>query len=220
MSQRLLRAAFFVALLAGVFAVPAPAGAADTPFSQRYAQTMRGNIDAVGNQLLTCPDAAAGCANARARTGAVGTMNNNYNMSYVDVDSDGSTVNSSTATLALPAGATVAWAGLYWSADTSIGTGGSSAAPNAANRGTVKFKVGSGAYQNVIAAPADVLSSTSRATRYRAFANVTSLLPAAGNAHLHGRRRADRPRRRPLRRLGARRRLPGRHAGRQARQRL
>ncbi len=175
MSRLVLRAAFLATLLAGLLGLAAPAGAADTPFSQRYASTMRGSINAVGNQLLTCPAAAAGCTNARARTGATGTMNNNYNMEYVDVDGDGTTVNSSTATLSLPAGATVTWAGLYWGADTSAGAGGS-AAPNAANRGTVKFKVGAGAYQNVTAAAADVLTSTGVATRYRAFANVTSLV--------------------------------------------
>ena len=138
MSPRTFIPAFlgFVCLLLGA---ATPAHAADTPFSQRYAQTMRGNIEATGNQLLTCPAATAGCTNARARTGSLTTMNNNYNMGYVDVDSDVATVNSSSATLTLPAGATVAWAGLYWGADTSAGTGGS-AAPNAANRGTVKLQ--------------------------------------------------------------------------------
>ena len=101
-------------------------------------------------------------------------------MEYVDVDGDASTLNSSTATLSLPAGAVVTWAGLYWGADTALGTGGS-AAPDAANRGSVRFKVGAGTYQTVSAVPADVLSSTGKATRYRAFANVTGLLPAAGN---------------------------------------
>ena len=57
---------------------------------------MRGSIEAIGNQLLTCPTAAAGCTNARTGTGASTTMNNNYNMGYVDVDGDGTTVNSST----------------------------------------------------------------------------------------------------------------------------
>ena len=46
----------------------------------------------------------------------------------------------------------------------------------------MRFKVGAGGYQTVTAAPADVLTSTGKATRYRAFANVTGLLPAAGNA--------------------------------------
>ena len=45
----------------------------------------------------------------------------------------------------------------------------------------MRFKVGAGTYQTVSAVPADVLTSTGKATRYRAFANVTALLPAAGN---------------------------------------
>ena len=181
MPRHLLRSVFLLALFAGTLGVAAPALAADQPFSVRFAQTVRGSINAVGNQLPTCPAAAAGCTDARNRVGTTGTLNNNYNMGYVDVDSDAATVNSSTSTLSLPAGATVVWAGLYWGADTAAGTGGS-AAPDAANRGTVRFKVDSGGYQTVTAAPADVLTSTGRDTRYRAFANVTSLLPAAGNA--------------------------------------
>ena len=181
MPRHLLRAVFLVALFAGTLGVAAPALAVDTPFTVRYAQTLRGSINAVGNQLLTCPAAAADCTNARNRVGTATTLNNNYNMGYVDVDGDASTLNSSTATLSLPAGATVTWAGLYWAADTAAGTGGS-AAPNAANLGTVRFKVGSGGYQTVSAAPADILTSTGKATRYRAFANVTPLLSAAGNA--------------------------------------
>jgi hypothetical protein len=112
-SRPVLRAAFLATLLAGLFGLAAPAGAADTPFSQRFAQTMRGSIEAVGNQLLTCPAATPGCLNARIRVGPAGSMNNNYNMGYVDVDTDGATFNSSSATLTLPAGATVTWAGLY-----------------------------------------------------------------------------------------------------------
>ena len=215
----LRRALFLLALLAGTLGVAAPALAVDTPFSVRYAQTLRGSINAVGNQLLTCPAAATGCTDARNRVGTSTTLNNNYNMGYVDVDGDASTLNSSTATLSLPAGATVTWAGLYWGADTAAGTGGS-AAPDAANRGTVRFKVGAGGYQTVSAAPADVLTSTGKATRYRAFANVTALLPAAGNATYTVAQRPDRPRRRPLRGLVARRRLPGRGAGRPPGQRL
>jgi hypothetical protein len=64
-------------LLAGLLGMAAPAGAADTPFSVRYAQTMRGSIEAVGNQLLTCPAAAAGCTDARNRVGPANSINNN-----------------------------------------------------------------------------------------------------------------------------------------------
>ena len=130
-------------------------------------------------------------------------MNNNYNMEYVDVDGDATTVNSSTATLSLPAGADGhVGRPLLGRRHVRLGTGGS-AAPNAANRGTVRFKVGAGAYQTVTAAPADVLTSTGKATRYRAFANVTALAAGRRQRHLHGGRRPDRPRRRPLRGLVA-----------------
>ena len=57
MPRLLPRAVLLVALLAGALGLAAPAMAADTPFSVRYAQTLRGSINAVGNQLLTCPAA-------------------------------------------------------------------------------------------------------------------------------------------------------------------
>jgi hypothetical protein len=168
---RLLGAILAFALLA------APAAhATDAPFTSRFAQTARGDIAAVGNTLLTCP-ASAACTTAQGGGGA--TLNNNsWNMTPVNVA--GGTINSSSATVTLPAGATVLWAGLYWSADTSAGANGA-AAPNAAAKGTVGFKVpGAGSHQSISANAADVLTSTSQATRYRAFRDVTALVAAAG----------------------------------------
>ena len=52
-----------------------------------------------------------------------------------------------------------------------LSTGGS-AAPAAANRGSVRFKVSAGTYQIVSAVAADELTFTGKDTRYRAFANV------------------------------------------------
>ncbi len=179
MPRSLSRAVFLVALLAGALGLAAPAIAVDTPFSTRYAQTLRGDIRAVGNTLLTCPTAAANCATARNRTGT-SLNNNDFNMADVDVDSDATTFNSSTATVALPAGATVTWAGFYWSADTAAASGGA-AAPTPAQRDSVQFAVGAGAYQTVTAASADLLTSSAQPTRFRGFRDVTSLLPAAGN---------------------------------------
>ena len=137
---------------------------------------MRGSIEAVGNQLLTCPTRPRLHQRAKPH-GHHGDDEQQLQHGLRRHRRRRSTVNSSTATLTLPAGATVTWAGLYWGADTSAGTGGS-AAPNAANRGTVRFKAGAGAYQTVTANAADVLTSTGAATRYRAFANVTSRVPA------------------------------------------
>ena len=148
------------------------AHAADAPFTPRFAQTARGDVAAVGNTLLTCPTATPGCTNAQDGIG--GTLNNNnWNMTPVNVA--GGTVNSSSATVTLPAGATVLWAGLYWGADTSAGTNGA-VAPNAAAKGTVKFRVPGGSYQAISAAAGDVLTSSLQATRYRAFSDVTALV--------------------------------------------
>jgi hypothetical protein len=170
-SARLLGATLALALVA------APARAADTPFAPRFAQTARGDITAVGNTVLTCPTATAGCPNAQGGIGAT-LNNNNWNMTPVNVA--GGTVNSSSATVTLPAGATVLWAGLYWGADTSAGTNGA-VAPTAAAKGTVKLKVPGGSYQSISAAAADVLTSSLQATRYRAFRDVTALVTAGGS---------------------------------------
>ena len=155
----------------------APAYAVDTPFTPRFAQTVKGDIATVGNTLMTCPTAAAGCTTAQGGTG----NNNSYVMGYVDVDADATTFDSSSATVALPGGSTVLWAGLYWAGDTTAGAGGGVAAPTPTSRGTARLKAGAGAYQTITAAPADILSSTSQANRYRAFSDVTAAVAAAGS---------------------------------------
>ena len=82
------------------------------------------------NTLMVCPAAAAGCTAAR-RTPPIASgsnnaiNNNNYNMVYVNTApgavAGSASFDSSSATLALPATATVLFAGLYWGADTSAG---------------------------------------------------------------------------------------------------
>ena len=169
-TARLLGATLALALMA------APAHAADAPFTARFAQTAHGDIAAVGNTVLTCPTATAGCTDAQSAIG--GTLNNNnWNMTPVNVA--GGAVNSSSATVALPAGATVLWAGLYWGADTSAGTNGA-VAPSAAAKGTVKLQVPGGSYQSISATAGDVLTSSLQATRYRAFRDVTALVTTGG----------------------------------------
>src|SRR5215475_11761767 len=91
--------------------VPASAHA-DRAFGVRYSTNDLGAVTFAANTLMTCPDAATGCAAARAgtATGALGN-NNNYAMTYVDVDGAPTTFDSSSATLSLPAGAFVLFAG-------------------------------------------------------------------------------------------------------------
>jgi curli biogenesis system outer membrane secretion channel CsgG len=78
------RLSILVALLAALL-VAAPAHAADAPFSLRYAETLGGNLSAVGNTLMSCPTGASNCAAARSGSAY---SNNDFTMGYVDVDGD------------------------------------------------------------------------------------------------------------------------------------
>jgi hypothetical protein len=161
----------------------APAQAADVAFAPRFATTVHGDIRAAGNTLMSCPDADVTCAAARSGSTA---NNNSFTMGYVDIDGDATTFDSSSATLAPPAGSTVVWAGLYWAADSTD-----------VNRGTVSFKAPGGSYQQISTASGDVLTSTVWPTRYRAFRDVTALVAAGGDgsytvANVHADTGADR----------------------------
>lgn len=148
-------------------------------FTFRFSKNDTGDIQIVGNTLLTCPTATTACTNARAGSGT-NVNNNNYNMVRVDVDGDSTTFNSSSATFNLPAGATVLWAGLYWGGDTTAGTNGV-AAPAATQRNTVKFKTpATVGYTNITSAqPVDI--DTSSGSDYQGLAVVTSLVQAGGS---------------------------------------
>src|SRR5262249_10828039 len=110
MSTRISRAARLLCATLALALIAAPAHAADAPFTQRFATTAHSDVAAISNTLMTCPIAAANCAAAR---GGAAFDDNNFAMEYVDIDSDGGTFDSSSATVALPAGSTVVWAGLY-----------------------------------------------------------------------------------------------------------
>jgi len=149
---------------------------AERNFDPRFSQNVQGDITIAANTIMTCPETDSRCPAARAGTGSA-LNNNQFRMVYVDQDGDPATFNSSTAELVLPDGATVLFAGLYYGAKTSAGTGGSQA-PNTAARGTVKFKVPGGtAYQTLTAAVDD---STEVARAYGAFVDVTSIVQSAG----------------------------------------
>lgn len=157
-----------------------PAAAADRAFALRFSVNDTGDIDMVGNTVMTCRTTDTGCP--AARTAAASTVtnnainNNNFAMVYVDTDSDDSTFNSSDSTLALPSGATVLFAGLYWGGEVVAGSGGAPA-PSAAARNTVKLKTpGAAAYSTITASTVD-----DGAIIYQGFADVTSRVAGAGN---------------------------------------
>ena len=165
----LRRAAFrTIAMLGLGLALLAPhfAHASSTirTFAVRKTITQRGDVLLVGNTLLTCPTAASGCTTAQNGTG----NNNDFAMTWVDIDGDASTFNSSRATLTLPVGATVSYAALYWGGD-------SAGAPTPASRNVVRFATPVAGYANVTSSNLDVSG-----TRYAAFADVTTQVQAGG----------------------------------------
>ena len=172
-----MRGAWFlvVCLASAVLLMPGVARA-DRPFAIRYTTNDLGSITFAANTLMTCPDSAPTCASARlgAQGGSLGN-NNGYAMTYVDVDADPTTFNSSTATLNLPADSFVLFAGLYWAGDTSAGARGA-AAPTPSARNTVRMKVpGATTYSTVTAATLD-----SNGTRFSGFVDVTDTVRQAG----------------------------------------
>jgi hypothetical protein len=127
---------------------------------------------------LTCLDTDTVCAAARAGTESGAANNNNSRaMRYVDVDGDPRTFDSSAATLALPPGGRVAFAGLYYGGRSLAGTGGQ-AAPNAAQRGQVLFRPpGLDDYLTLQADTVDnVVDPTGLEREYQGFVDVTDIV--------------------------------------------
>ena len=152
-----------LALAALALAAPAQAQVVRS-FTPRFSISTTGDITLLGNTLMSCS------GNGQCAKGQGGTGNsiddNDFNMVYVDVDADATTFCSSTSDLALPAGATVLWAGLYWGGDS-----------NNAARNQCKFGTPAAGYATQTATQTDV----STTTRYSCFKDVTTLVQAAGN---------------------------------------
>ena len=166
------------------------ANAAERPFAPRFSTNVNGQITAAANTLMQCPtdtvDAGLNTQCNQARAGTNARNNNSLDMRMLDVDSDPSTFNSSSADLVLPSGYEVLFAGLYWTADTSRGdvikgtngfVGVPTAAPNAAAIGQVLFTV-PGASTSTAVTASTIDQATTK--EYGAFADVTSLVRAAG----------------------------------------
>lgn len=202
------RVAGLILLAAGLIgAAPASAAVSPTsivrPFTVRYAINTNGDIATAANTLLTCPAGAletqTGVACGDVQAGGVGD-DNYFDMGYVNVDSDASTFDASSANLSVPAGATVLFAGLYWGAAFDQGeTLPMQCDPSQPRTGHAAFNVpaattallqgpGSGGYVPISASVFDTYTEDlncaapgpDERTRYQAFADVTSLVQHAG----------------------------------------
>jgi uncharacterized repeat protein (TIGR01451 family) len=147
-----------------------------TSFSARYQGNEQGNILLIGNTLM-CAGSGSSCnASQMNSTDA----NNAQNMIFINADSaapawPAGKNGSSAATLQLPSGAQVLFAGLYW---------GARAASNNNTRNTISIKPpGSSSYQSITGSLLGTITSQgSNSDRpYSAFANLTSLVQASGN---------------------------------------
>ncbi|MEM1093845.1 MAG: T9SS type A sorting domain-containing protein [Bacteroidota bacterium] len=139
-------------------------------FTPRFSTNANGNITFVANALTTC---SGGGSCTAAQNGAV-RQNNSFNGINIDIDGVGSTFNSSSSQLNLPASANVLWAGLYWSAGVDGLTG-----TQIADRYDVLFDTPATpgfSYQTLAATQQD-----DDGYSYMGFAEVTSLVQAAGN---------------------------------------
>jgi hypothetical protein len=142
-------------------------GVQESGLSARFAATGSLTVTEVGNALLSCPATASGCLDARDRKGSR-TDDDDWAMARYDADDDPRTGASSAVTLDLPKGASIRWAGLYWSGGRVDG-----ATP------TIKLRAPGGSYQTFTSQQTD-FGSEPTFTAYQAYADVTSLVQSAG----------------------------------------
>lgn len=117
---------------AGALAVapvpPSSQEAGRLPFAQRYQALQHGGIVRAANVSITCrtpranhqflPSTAHSCP--AAREGGSG-VNDGFDMTYVDIDKDPNTYNSSRAEVRVPEGSRVSHARLYWGGNLRVG---------------------------------------------------------------------------------------------------
>ena len=113
------------------------------PYEERESVNVQGNFRMRGNTNIEC---ISDCP------GSPDTNNPPAVMGYADIDSDGSTVNSSSSTMTLPAGATVEYAGLYWGGLYESSRSGITNPPGTLDMDEVKLRTPAGAGYTTITA--------------------------------------------------------------------
>lgn len=138
------------------------------PFTIRYQVNQKGGLVMMANTSVGC-----NCtANNEVPPGGTGD-NNNYTMSFVDVDNNASTYMSSSDQLNLPSCSEVTWAGLYWTGQLNTTP---SSTPNFSSRNQVKLSIDGGTYLNLTAD--ELFDNTVGKTAYFCFKDITSLVQA------------------------------------------
>ncbi|WP_371407591.1 hypothetical protein OHA10_19095 [Kribbella sp. NBC_00662] len=151
-------------------------------FGKVFGAQTNGAIRITGNSLLTCDRTSAACRAALAG-GSSNANNNDWTMELLDTDSDPSTQSSSGATVDLPSGAQVLYAGLFWGAARGAGKGGTASTEDGT---TMRLRLpGESAYRKVTATKTDLLNTGSK-NDYSSYLDVTDLVRAGGNGEYWG----------------------------------
>ena len=162
----MLRVLILTTVLIALLASAGSAIAGELPFKAVFSQDVNGSIVIAANGAVQCDAVNTQCALALFREGKK-LNNNDWNMQYIDVDAEPSSFSSSASDLAVPTGAHVLWAGLYW--------GGYSAS---AARERVGFREGNGTYESVNSTQLGTYGASGQA--YGAFADVTKYVREHG----------------------------------------
>ncbi len=169
---------FLLTIAAFLWVASDSSNASAREFEKRFDGTIKGGSFSISNVLITCDTDDTRCDGAKNFTNAF-YKNDPFEMVNVDVDSDASTFNSSTADLALPSDATILHAELYWSGVyTDSGAPHKFTAPlDASKKNEVLFKVPDGNYVTVVG---DVDEDAEGLGFYQGHADVTSLINGSG----------------------------------------
>ncbi|MFG2137197.1 hypothetical protein [Streptomyces sp. NPDC048650] len=155
---------------------PSLGESARIPFAERFHATQHGGIIRAANSSLTC---GASTTRAGAPCTAVqqgdGGANGRYRMTYIDIDADARTGNSSRARLELPPGSRVSYARLYWGGNLRAGE-----RRPAADGHRVLLAAPKGRYREVRADTLTGHRTTARTDGFQASADVTAQARAGG----------------------------------------
>ncbi|MCT7356210.1 DUF3344 domain-containing protein [Streptomyces sp. 15-116A] len=178
LGQLLRRATVGGLALAAVWAscgspAAAPAPEADSiAFDPRHRAVQHGGIVRAANSSITCRARQSPCSDVR--DGEAG-VNGDFDMYYIDVDSDPNTYNSSRAEVRLPSGSRVTYARLYWGGNLRVGE-----QKPAADNGRVLIAEPGGDYKEVLADTVVGHRVADDADAFQASADVTSLVRDSG----------------------------------------
>ncbi|MGJ8661737.1 MAG: cadherin-like domain-containing protein, partial [Bacteroidota bacterium] len=147
-----------------------------TPFAVQYQTSVKGGIRYLANSSIGCSvdpnnSGSSACTNGTDEVPPSGSwQDNSFNGTYIDIDGDPSTFQSSSDSLNLPTCSEILWAGLFW--------GGSTNGSAPSGYQNIKFKINNGSYVGVTASSSE--TNTIGFNTFHCFSDITSLLTSQG----------------------------------------